>query len=296
MAYKPLTGLYNENEKYLFLGNGINQLSKGFSWSDLLNNIRKSARITSEIGSKTYPLFFEELSFTLDTKKPVEANIRELKKLIADNAIKLTPNPAHFALLENNYYKHYLTTNYDYCIELAADPDCMPLTHNDRRTSKFSLYRYNEVNGHHIWHIHGECDNGRKSNPADSILIGFEHYADYLDKIHRLIKSDTGKGLAEQILEARYNWVHKFFTHDIDIVGFGMDFNELHLWFILNLRGRLIRKGAEIRNTIQWIIPEINAEKQMDKIELLKALGVKIMILKSASYPSFYEKFIGTLS
>jgi hypothetical protein len=290
--YKPLSKFYIKGEKYLFLGNGINQLSKGYSWGDLLNSIKAAASIKTERGNKTYPLFFEELSFTLNKTKPVETNIHQLKHMIAEDALKLNPNAVHQKLISANYYKHFLTTNYDYCIEKAIDGTVKSPRHQDKRTSKYSLYRYNDIGGHHIWHIHGECNNGRKLNSADSILIGFEHYADYLDKIHRILKSDTGRGLAEQIQDTRYNWVHKFFTHDIDILGFGLDFNETHLWFILNFRARLIRKKASIINTIRWIVPSFKEDDNRDKADLLKAMKVEVITVPSTNYDEFYDAFI----
>jgi hypothetical protein len=296
-TYSSLSLFYEPSEKYLFLGNGINQLNSGFSWRDLLANICKGAKIKTVIGNKTYPLFFEELSFTVDPKKTVEVNIMKLKNMIASNAIKLKPNNIHLDLIKKNYYQHYITTNYDYCIELAISPDSLTtMKRNDKRSGKYSLYRFNEVEDHKVWHIHGECDNGRISDQSASILIGFEHYSDYLAKIYPLLKSSTGEGLGEQILKAKNNWVHKFFKHDIDILGFGLDFTEGHLWFLLNFRARLIRKGVELKNTITWIIPSFSNNK--DKIDLLKALNIKIKVIpaKPNDYEGFYLNFIDSIT
>jgi len=292
---KSLKDTYVKDEKYLFLGNGITQLNHPLSWKALLNDIRDKAKIKTEIGNKTNPLFFEELSFALDPKKTVEDNIHELKKMIADDALKLTPGEVHRQLIDKNYYQHFLTTNYDYCIEQTLDPTGKLLRHEDRRTSKYSLYRYNEIKGHHIWHIHGECDNGRKNNKEDSILIGFEHYGDYLQKIHRLIKRDSSQGLLELIQASRYNWVHKFFTHDIDMLGFGMNFNETHLWFILNFRARLIRKKIPIINKIRWFYSAHKEAENADTIDLLNMLEVEVVKIPSTSYAEHYELFLAKL-
>jgi len=290
-AYTQLSKSYVPEEKYLFLGNGLNQLTAGYSWGDLLNSLRDSAQILTRMGEKTYPLYFEELSFAYDPLAPVEINIQELKARIAANALALKPNIIHQQVIGLDHYKHFLTTNYDYCIEQTLDPVRKAIQHQDKRTSKYSLYRFNAVKDHHVWHIHGECDNGRSDNTADSILIGFEHYADYLDKIHRILKSDTGKGLAEQIAKTRYNWPHKFFTHDIDILGFGLDFNETHLWFILNFRARLIRKDVSIKNKIRWFIPDMETTNE-DKSDLLKMLQVEVVSLPGTTYQDYYQEFI----
>ena len=290
-AYTKLSKSYVPDEKYLFLGNGLNQLKTGYSWGDLLESIKDDSKIKTRIGNKTYPLYFEELSFALDPKREVERNIKALKKRIADNALALQPNEFHREIIGLNHYLHFLTTNYDYCIERTLDPSGKKLRHEDKLTSKYSLYRYNQINDHHVWHIHGECDNGRKNDSANSILIGFEHYADYLNKVHRILKSDTGKGLAEQIAVARYNWPHKFFTHDIDIVGFGLDFNETHLWFILNFRARLLRKNVTIKNKIRWFIPDLETNNG-DKADLLHMMQVEVVPLSGATYPEYYQEFI----
>ncbi|KAA5532170.1 hypothetical protein F0919_15325 [Taibaiella lutea] len=126
-------------------------------------------------------------------------------------------------------------------------------------------------------------------------MIGFEHYADYLEKVHHMVKSNSGKGLGNLIDAADENWVHLFFTRDIDILGFGMDYTENHLWFLLNFRARLLRKKAKIKNTIRWIIPEFSKADKSDKIQLLKALEVETVLVPAAKndYNGFYSAFIG---
>lgn len=294
--YSALSTLYNK-EKYLLLGNGINRLEQsGFSWDQLLENVCSSAKLTTEKRGKLYSLFFEEISYTMNPDAEVEENISALKKSIALDAIKLSPNLTLQRLIAKNHYDHFLTTNYDYCIEKAIDATCMSkLIRNDKRSSKYSLYRYNNVHDIKVWHIHGEADSGRKTNNHASILIGFEHYSDYLNKIHQLVKSNDGKGLREQMEQAKENWVHKFFTNDIDMLGFGLDFTETHLWFLLNFRARLLRKKVSIKNKIRWLIGSFQQSNTLDKIELLQALHVDIVVLDATDYQDFYNKLIDTL-
>jgi hypothetical protein len=99
---------------------------------------------------------------------------------------------------------------------------------------------------------------------------------------------------------AEENWVHLFFTRDIDIIGFGLNFNETHLWFLLNFRARLIRHHAGIRNTIRWIIADFSSADQKDKIEVLEALHVKVIQVpvppaiaanKDKKYEYLYNEF-----
>ncbi len=302
---KNLTDFYKPDEKLLFIGNGPNQLQKRFSWDDLLRNVCRAAGLSIERRQKTFPLFFEEISYTMNAGEPVENNIRLLKATIGKEALKLTPHQLLINMVDRNYYDQYLTTNYDYCIEKAIAPDYDPYAYKEARWPKYSLHRYNTVAGKNVWHIHGESlngFNGQKVNyPESSIMIGFEHYSDYLEKIHHFIKSNNKEGLYDLIKKEQDaglpNWVHLFFIHDIDMVGFGMDYTESHLWFILNFRARLKRAGATIPNKIRWIIPMFSRENEKDNVALLMALEVEINYINSEpnNYEDFYRMFIHTL-
>lgn len=302
IKYTSLKKYYSAKEKYLFLGNGMNQLDNPISWDDLLREVCRKVQVNVERGNKPYQLFFEQISFDIDLSKAVEDNVKKLKQIMGDEALKLQPNPILPAIIGTGYYTHFMTTNYDYCIERSLASLFDPKKGKHLKRPKYSLYRYNMVGDQKVWHIHGECDNGydgKLNNFTEaSILIGFEHYADYLEKIHNLLKDNSGTGLAELMDSAQENWVHLFFTRDIDILGFGMDFTETHLWFILNFRARLKRKGASVLNTIRWIIPEFEVESQQGRIEVLHALGVEIVPVPApkGNYAAFYENFKNTLS
>jgi len=305
MPAKNIRQFYDSSEKFLFVGNGPNQLSAYFSWDVLLSNICKAMGLSSERRQKAFPLFFEEISYSLNQIEPVEQNIKVLKGFIGREALKLAPHDLLKELVTKKHYRHYITTNYDYCIERAINTDFDPMLGKMARWPKYSLHRFNVVDGQQVWHIHGESLNGFNGKvrdyPESSIMIGFEHYSDYLEKIHHFIKSNSGKGLhdliAKEMAAGLPNWIHLFFTRDIDIIGFGMDYTEAHIWFILNFRARLKRSGVYIPNTIQWIIPMFSREEQRDKIDLLRALEVEVIYVTGAKgdYHYFYRNFIGGL-
>jgi hypothetical protein len=183
--------------------------------------------------------------------------------------------------------------------------DFDPLKGKNEKRPKYSLYRFNQIEDHQVWHIHGECQNGFNGKirdyPEASIMIGFEHYSDYLEKIHHFIKSNNGKGLHDLIQKEmerhQLNWVHLFFIRDIDIIGFGLDYTEAHLWFILNFRARVKRAGVDVPNTIRWIIPMFSRIKEEDRVDLLKALEVEVIYVttQSKDYEEFYRNFVRTL-
>lgn len=299
ITYKSLKKYYNPQEKYLFLGNGMNQLSNVISWDELMIAVCKKLKVNIERNGKPYQLFFEQLAFDINEKRQVEENIKELKEIMGAEALKLMPNSLLQEIIASGHYSHFMTTNYDYCIERALDPNFDPYKFKHLKRPKYSLYRYNLVNRTKVWHIHGECDNGYRGKlsnfPEASILIGFEHYSDYLEKIHHLLKDPAGKGLSVLMDKSLENWIHLFFTRDIDIVGFGLDFTETHLWFIINFRARLKRKGAVLLNNIRWIIPAFTAVKQKDKIEILSSLGIEVKLIEAENYSSFYRNFMDTV-
>ncbi|WP_316820551.1 SIR2 family protein [Pedobacter gandavensis] len=299
-TYTSLKKYYNDQEKYLFLGNGMNQLLNVISWDQLMESVCRRLKVDIKRNDKPYQLFFEQLAFDINSKRLVEENIKELKEIMGAEAMKLMPNSLLQRIIGSGYYRHYMTSNYDYCIERAIDPNFDSQQFKHLKRPKYSLYRYNLVNDTKVWHIHGECDNGYRGKlanfPEASILIGFEHYADYLEKIHHLLKDPLGNGLSVLLDKSQENWVHLFFTRDIDILGFGLDFTETHLWFIINFRARLKRKGAKLLNKIRWVIPEFSAARQKDRIEILTSLGIEVKLIPAPDkdYTRFYVNFINT--
>lgn len=293
----PIKQFYKPNEKYLFLGNGINLLSKDLSWETLLKRISDDAHVKVSFENKTYPLIFEEIAFKTRTTSFIEHNISYLRKIVGKECAKFSPNEFHGKILDLNFYNHFITTNYDYCIENSIKPDIDLQETKNKKNPKYSLNRFNLVKGKKVWHIHGEIDNGlrgNKINKEESILIGNEHYGDYQIKIHGLLKSPTGAGLFKLMSHSEENWVHLFFSRDIDIIGFGMDFNETHLWWMLNFRARMKRKGTSIANKICFYYPSFSAAKLKSKIDLLETLDIKTIPIQAAkdNYKAFYNNFI----
>ncbi|MCX2432189.1 SIR2 family protein [Pedobacter sp. GR22-10] len=302
-----LSQFYNKQERYLFLGNGINQLHDGsLRWKGLLKLIVDELKIKVNIDDdrKSNTLLFEEMAYAINHHKgDIETNIHSLKKLLALKASELEPHEAVANLVNSDKYQHFLTTNYDYCIEKCLQDTYDGTRGKHQKTPKYSLFRYNQINETKVWHIHGEVNTGYTGNkqfyPEASILIGFEQYSDYLQKVHQMVKSSNGKGLINLITDAnnnskKENWVHLFYTRDIDIIGFGLEYVENHLWFLLNFRARLLRKNIKIPNTIRWIIPEFCWNEKKDKIEILEAIHVKVIPVKTTKndYIGFYKNFL----
>jgi hypothetical protein len=109
-------------------------------------------------------------------------------------------------------------------------------------------------------------------------MIGNEHYGDYFRKIHEYIKPPGGNVL-DGLNRLPESWIQKFFTHDIHIIGFSLDFSETHLWWLLNLRARLIESiNITIDNEIYFYYPSFEQEQYSPKIQLLEAIKVNCIM------------------
>ncbi len=266
---------------------------------------------------------------------------RALKKLVRSGIEKQLANKAGFNIYHKKLaelgYSHILTTNYDYGVEASFLGDFFASKKKyavDKREKRYSLKRgYKDPKSDlRIWHINGELFDSRvykpgsSEYPESSIMLGYEHYASYLAHIQEVIRGARkvnvkGKKVEIPSLFARIRnenecqfWTDILFTHDVDIVGQGFDFSEVHLWWLVNHRAALLRSGkskgdASIDNTIKYYFPIIESEQKIshrksidDEInrrnsmlrtkaiaELLSAFFVEPISVECDSYPEFYE-------
>lgn len=328
------------NKKALLIGNGINQLDKNqsVSWGELLNELKSNfdIQVNLENEFKPFPLGFDEMLHQKGGSNSFDDKLKSLKINIRNNIDnqlngKLGYNDYHRRIMEMGY-DDILTTNYDYGLEKSFAPDFFEFKRElaqNKQERKFSLKRYYRLNSN-IWHIHGELFDSRnlsensKYYNEESIMIGYEHYTSYLEKIQENFKGKSGiraienQGLMIRIKNGKLGrfWTDIFFTHNLDIIGQGLDFSENHLWWIINQRAMLIRKDNEkhdvlIDNKIRYFYPIIennivindnnieeiikmkNANKKSKAVaELLKAFQVEIVPIECGSYEGFYDEFI----
>jgi len=195
-------------------------------WSDLLKSLIKEIGKLDEINVEEKPFLhlYEEI-FT-------KAEIREeyIKEKIVLEIKKMKPNLYHKEITDLSF-ENILTLNYDY-----------NFTNNNSNVKntekKYSLRRYQQINNKKIWHIHGEL------GCQDSIMLGYSHYIDSINNIQTYLnKKDNNDGST---------WVDIFLTNDIYILGAGLDFEELDIWWLLSYRNRkMIEKiSLEGKNNI----------------------------------------------
>lgn len=288
-------------EKVLLAGNGINNIDSdhAYRWSDLVKDLIKKFSGSKKIKSdgKPFPLLYEEIVSAALSHGNIKEN--DIKNFIADKTIDIIhPNEIHQALTELNF-KNILTTNYDYNLEFGLKSDYKNYINLGFKKEKlYSLYRHHAVDETNFWHIHGEARN------PQSINLGYEQYGGYLQFIRNYIihgiEDDKGKKILKPLIHRLhypikdfYSWVDFFFTKNIFITGLTLDFNEMHLWWLLSFRKRLkLTKFNRIDNSITYFYPKKFTNKA--KCDLLQSLGVNTICI-NADEKKFYDKVIALL-
>lgn len=340
-----------KNKHALLVGNGVNLLdwSQSVSWGVLLNELKRQYGINVDLDNefKPFPIGFEEMRHLKKGGNSIESKLRNLKTTIREVIDfqlqgKNGFNEYHYKICTLNY-DDILTTNYDYALEMSIADDFKLKKSKkyaqNKQERKFSLKRYyggfdNTISN--IWHIHGELESSRNISTSskqyleESIMIGYEHYSDYLELIQGNINGKKGKRIVENqsvISRIKNNntgvfWTDIFFTHNIDIIGLGLDFSENHLWWLLNKRGTLIKnnpsdtddKKVNFNNSINYYYPIIEGDNilslnpnltlneivrkknSLDKAkaiaEVLKSFEVNPMPIVCNGYKDFYDKYI----
>ncbi len=312
------------SNKAFLIGNGINRaISNGVkSWEDLLGNLSKSFSVDVDLTNefKPFQLSFEEILFK--KKGDFDDNLKRIKTNIA-KIFQDTPNNKLHETIMNSGVKHILTTNYDYAFEKVFIPGFknesgqLPVSTRETVNSirRRSIFKDKQLS---VWHIHGEINDNKKFNskdnyPSKSIMIGYEHYSEYIGEMQKYIRGEKikeEKRLSDKLQEKEFeqtSWIDLFFTTDLVIAGLSFDFSEQHLWWLLNYRAKQKRRGNNnINNNIKYYyaeLPEVDindlnefAKRQTKrkiakaKMELFNSLGVETVPIKCKNYEEYFLK------
>jgi hypothetical protein len=241
----------------LLIGNGINYLGKDVvGWSDLLNSLIQKIGKLNVINTEEKPFLhlYEEI-FTR-AEKYTDKDEQHIKQAIADEISTMRANPYHQKIIDLPF-ENILTLNYDYNLT-----DNMSNIRN--KEVKYSLKRYQLIHNKKIWHIHGELDN------YHSIMLGYSHYMDSISNIQTYLNS------SKKNEKNNSTWVDIFLTNDIYILGAGLDFEELDIWWLLSYRNReLLERKNDINSPAQntkIIYIDIVAE-EYDDTKMLQELS-----------------------
>jgi hypothetical protein len=110
---------------------------------------------------------------------------------------------------------------------------------------------------------------------------------------------------------AVYSWLDVFFRDDIHIVGLGLDYTEIDLWWALTYKARLKARGYEVGKTVfhDWSADLLvtnacdSSARQLTlaKRSLLEALSVEVAAKDCegdylGAYEAFIEQYLDPLS
>lgn len=186
--------------------------------------------------------------------------------------------------LDENEITDILTTNYDGLVEyLLLSQNAKFISQNN--SEKIYSIRRNYVYEYNkklitLWKVHGDAVAPK------SVMLGLDHYCGAIGKMDDFIKhgrlggkmtdnpmkmkfSNKTKSDEKEIAPFQFQtWVNLFFAATVYFIGFGLDFSETDIWWLLNKRARFKEK-LEISNEIFFYAPK--QQKNATKSDIAKA-------------------------
>lgn len=285
----------------LLLGNGLNRTYGSNSWDDLMGKIAVRDDLPKKL---TCPYPLQAVLVTND----------DIKKAMNDHkadffGITNYSLRSQLQTLLSMKFDDILTTNYSYEIEAAAISQesvseallkrtCRNIEDRKNAEPKYLLRTCQRIpfeeHENRIWHIHGEA---RK---PDSMILGHYYYATLLHNMVDFVQSRRNTyqhHQRENSMQPIRGWVDSFLLGDVYILGFGMDFSEFDMWWLLN------RKKREKAEHGRVYFYEPGGDSFSEKEELLKQLDVKVIHCnipkpqgtdeeKEQQYLEFYQRAI----
>lgn len=284
-------------ENTLFIGNGLNRcLESSISWGNLLEDI------ANEFGIETFsdiplPLEFERLineKFKKD--KSINQDIFDIvKRKIANKVSNISlPETAIHREIKKIKINSIITTNYDLLLEKVFDIDSVAKVDSKKKYLMEKIASKEKVD---FFHPHGFIE------APSTMCLGYEHYMGMVEHIRPKVNSkrinDNEEKLKniERILrkydESNGYWMEKFYTDNLFIFGFGLDFCESDIWWVLTHRASLFfRNDNNIRevlnNNVFYYDVDVKEESSTEspdkcrmknrKYQMLSALNVNVKV------------------
>lgn len=248
----------------------------------------------SSIERMPFSLYFEQLCSATAGENRIEKKYDALEFLVKEKISEVLDVVPHNKLHVQfaDLFDVILTTNYDYTLENTLGPfgQDKPVSPE----SKYSLFRRTLNSGKSIWHIHGELHR------PNSIVLGYDHYVGYVQKIRNyvttgidvsnvefLVRSPFANGIAAFEEGKYYSWVDHFLRDTVHIVGLGLDFSEVDLWWLLLNKWR---RGSPVSGKTYFYDINSGEGRKSARNSLLQSFGVTLVSVSADSYESGYEK------
>lgn len=283
----------------VLIGNGINLIgNQDASWERVLRALVPESTLSHSaleyMQHKPLTLVYEEILLTQrsNNKRIDEA---AMKKKIAELVDALQFNDFHRRVMESRI-RNVITTNYDYSFEKSTG---LPYPRKlSKRENKYSVFRRRAVGNKFVWHIHGEVE------VPNTITLGYDQYSGYLQKLRTYAtasrEAESGSPFVAGVNEfdasdaANYSWLDLFLRDDIHIVGLGLGYAEIDLWWALTYKARKKAQGLPVGRTIyhDWYRNEVK-DPALARRSLLRSLSVEIFDVNcTGGYEAAYDRFI----
>ena len=298
--------------KVLLIGNGLARSSQNPDWRETILRIASGSEMS-----------YGELEKRIDRVKDAPYSVKSTVMLDVADSDRQDKYESYFT---NESLYHYdksyekikrllgigfdavLTTNYTYEIEDTIKNNYHRLKNDTKlkyskctfskqetKIDKTRLLRtYNSIDGNDIWHIHGEIR--RKS----SLVLTHDEYSRLIGDMMNYNKH-RGKEYIDYSESLKFkSWIDYFLLGDVYTIGFGFDFSEYDLWWLLNRRQR----EKAIKGKMYVFNPKNSApEKDNASVrEALKMLGCHVETLDISiskdmkttndEYEYFYDRAI----
>ena len=290
----------------VLIGNGILRgYEPGYgypSWESVLQSLSDEFSVPiNDLSLKPFPLVFERIRLQLirDQKNPntLLRHVAELMDCPSYKSSQLTD-------IFGGITKNILTTNYNDAIaSLNGFNFPMSAKYYMEIDEKYhSLFRAQTDGKKDLWKIHG--DTVRPS----SILLGYNQYAKYMGQIKDyLYKGIKYKNIAHPLRSPLmgkkpdfnfdkpinlYSWVDIFLRDQIHIVGLGLDFSEIILWWLisekLSLQAKFPSKVGGIYFYSIQLPNKIKSIPQQCVRNMLLDMGVNVVDITAKDYADGY--------
>lgn len=283
-------------DRTLFLGNGLNRtLDNGISWQELMGRLGSDEPDGANI---PFPIEFEQIAARRGCqigrrdKDPYKELREEIVKEIS--GLRCDEHGVHFAFAKLPF-DHVVTTNYDQTFENQLR-DLKPACKNFGSTRNI-LEAVSTAGGIDIYHAHG-IDKLKRT-----LCLGHEHYISLIGKIRRSFypngEEDNGilRDLVKGEMPSLSIWPEFLFTSDVAIVGFGLDYCETDIWWLLALRAALFSPYCDLQsreNAITFYEVKKRGEtrglQDSCHARALESLGVKVQLEYGKTYAEGYLK------